>query len=92
MCDANGVITMDCLTKHSPGAQKISSANPDRETASIDQLVQNSTRNNKCRHGRMTACQIADGLKEREATMHTLIATWHYYAADLTMARDRGAP
>lgn len=88
MCDANGVITMDCLTKYSPGAQKSSSANPDRQTAYIDQLIQNSTQNHNCRDGRMTARQIADRLKEQGVTPDTLIVTWHHYAADLSALRD----
>jgi len=88
MCDANGVITMDCLTKYSLSAQKSSSANPDRQTAYIDRLIQNSTQNHNCRHGRMTAHQIADGLKEQGVTTDTLIVTWHHYAADLSALRN----
>jgi hypothetical protein len=88
MCDANGVITMDCLTKYSPDVQKSLSANPDRQNAYIDQLIQNSVRNHNCRHGRMTARQIADELEEQGVTEDTLVVTWHLHAADLSALRE----
>lgn len=88
MCDANGIVTMDCLTKYAPRPQVIASSVPEKRIAWLSRLIQQSVQNHRCAHGWITARQVADMLRKQGVTPETWFVTWHLATSDLTALRE----
>ncbi|KAJ4318914.1 hypothetical protein N0V84_006632 [Fusarium piperis] len=71
MCDANGIITMDCLTKYASTSEVVASSVLEKSTSWIDRLIRKSVQNHRCAHGWITARQVADMLRRQGITPDT---------------------
>lgn len=88
MCDANGTITMDCLTSY--GSKALDAINNDKTVVErrMDGIIETSVQQHHCAHGSMTARQVADELRLQGISQETVFVSWHSNTFDLSLLRE----
>lgn len=88
MCDANGTMTMDCLTSY--GSKALHAVTKDNTVVDrrMDGIIETSVQQHHSAHGSMTAKQVADELRLQGISQETIFVSWHVNALDLTLLRE----
>ncbi|KAI5863071.1 hypothetical protein GGS23DRAFT_596840 [Durotheca rogersii] len=88
MCDANGTVTMDCLTSY--GSKALHAVTNDDTVVErrIDGIIETSVKQHHCAHGSITAKQVADELRLQGISQETIFVSWHSNAFSLSLSRE----
>ncbi|RYP44014.1 hypothetical protein DL768_009484 [Monosporascus sp. mg162] len=88
MCDANGTVTMDCLTLYGSGAFQAVTEGRTVVDTRMDHIIESSVGQHHCTHGSMTAKQVANELRLQGISQETIFVSWHCSALDLSLLRE----
>jgi hypothetical protein len=88
MCNANGTMTMDCLTSY--GSKALHAVTKDNTVVErrMDAIVETSVKQHHCAHGSITAKQVADELRLQALLQETMFVSWHMSPFDLSLFRE----